>query len=193
MKKSTALISVYHKEGIVEFALALIALGFEIISSGGTATHLKNAGVLVRDVSELVGGGAILGHRVVTLSREVHAGLLATESDADIAELEKLNIPRLDLVCNDLYRQAEQNHVSNNLPITKEMWEKLKAVTSCRILFSLNSTLVMRSKSRSAKLKTHYKQAGTATIKSANRSNCWRYLFMYSCFFCFYALAFVHK
>lgn len=108
MKKLTALLSVYHKDGITEFALELIELGFEIISSGGTATHLKNAGVPVRDVSELVGGGAILGHRVVTLSREVHAGLLATDSDADIAELEKLGIPRLDLVCNDLYPLKEE-------------------------------------------------------------------------------------
>jgi phosphoribosylaminoimidazolecarboxamide formyltransferase/IMP cyclohydrolase len=103
MKRKNALLSVYEKSGIVEFASELIALGFNIMSSGGTAKHLAAAGVLVEDVAELVGGGPILGHRVVTLSREVHAGLLATNSDADIAELESLGLPRIDLVCNDLY------------------------------------------------------------------------------------------
>ena len=77
MKTRWALLSVYEKEGIVEFAKQLIALGFSILASGGTAKTLIAADVLVKDVSELVGGKAILGHRVVTLSREVHAGLLA--------------------------------------------------------------------------------------------------------------------
>lgn len=108
MKKRTALISVYHKEGITEFAQRLSALGFEILASGGTAKHLIAAGVQVKDVASLVGGGAILGHRVVTISREVHAGLLATRTDADIQEMEQLGLPFIDLVCVDLYPlQAE--------------------------------------------------------------------------------------
>lgn len=104
----TALISVYNKEGIVDFAKELSDLGWKIISSGGTAKVLSEAGVKVQDVAELVGGGAILGHRVVTLSREVHAGLLATDSKEDRQELEKLNIPRIDLVCVDLYPLKEE-------------------------------------------------------------------------------------
>jgi len=99
----TALISVYHKDGIIEFAQALMELGFTIYASGGTFKHLSENSITALPVSDLVGGEAILGHRVVTLSREVHAGLLAKNTEEDIAELASLAIPRLDLVCVDLY------------------------------------------------------------------------------------------
>jgi phosphoribosylaminoimidazolecarboxamide formyltransferase/IMP cyclohydrolase len=98
-----ALLSVYDKTGIVEFARALVEGGWRLIASGGTAKALIGAGLKVTDVAELVGGGAILGHRVVTLSREIHAGLLSRDVPEDIAELEKLGIPRIDLVRCDLY------------------------------------------------------------------------------------------
>jgi phosphoribosylaminoimidazolecarboxamide formyltransferase/IMP cyclohydrolase len=103
-----ALLSVYHKEGIVEFAKALVELDFTIYASGGTFKHLTGNGIAALPVSDLVGGEAILGHRVVTLSREVHAGLLAKNTEEDIAELENLAIPRLDLVCVDLYPLEEE-------------------------------------------------------------------------------------
>jgi phosphoribosylaminoimidazolecarboxamide formyltransferase/IMP cyclohydrolase len=113
----TALISVYNKEGIVEFARELVALDFKILASGGTAKELSSAGIEVIDVASLVGGEAILGHRVVTLSREVHAGLLARDIPEDRAELEKNNIPWIDLVCVDLYPlQEEINRVISNHP-----------------------------------------------------------------------------
>ncbi len=60
------------------------------------------------DVAELVGGKAILGHRVVTLSREIYAGLLSRDTDEDRTELERLKIPRIDLVCVDLYPLSEE-------------------------------------------------------------------------------------
>ncbi len=104
----TALISVYNKEGIVSFAKELVALDFNILASGGTAKELTSAGIKVTDVASLVGGGAILGHRVVTLSREVHAGLLARNIKEDREELEKLKIPFIDLVCVDLYPLQEE-------------------------------------------------------------------------------------
>jgi phosphoribosylaminoimidazolecarboxamide formyltransferase/IMP cyclohydrolase len=104
----TALISVYNKDGIVEFAKELKSLDFNILASGGTAKVLGDAGIEVTDVASLVGGGAILGHRVVTLSREVHAGLLARDVAEDRAELEKLKIPFIDLVCVDLYPLADE-------------------------------------------------------------------------------------
>ena len=103
MQKRNALISVYHKDGIIPFAKELIDLGFKIYASGGTAKHLGEANVEVTDVASLVGGNAILGHRVVTLSRQIHAGLLSRDIEEDIKELADLNIPRLDLVCVDLY------------------------------------------------------------------------------------------
>src|SRR5271169_6344434 len=98
-----ALLSVYQKTGIVEFAKALVSLGWRILASGGTAKSLTEAGIPVQDVASLVGGKAILGHRVVTLSREVHAGLLARETEEDAKEMEQLGIPYIDLVCVDLY------------------------------------------------------------------------------------------
>ena len=104
----TALISVYNKEGIVDFAKELVALGFKILASGGTAKELTSAGLEVTDVASLVGGGAILGHRVVTLSREVHAGLLARDIAEDREELKKLKLPWIDLVCVDLYPLSEE-------------------------------------------------------------------------------------
>lgn len=103
-----ALLSVYDKTGIVDFARGLIDLGWRIYASGGTAKAMADAGLAVTDVTELVGGGAILGHRVVTLSREISAGLLAdTDSAEDMAELKKLGLPVIDLVCVDMYPLEE--------------------------------------------------------------------------------------
>ena len=102
--KKKALLSVYNKTDIVEFANGLIGYGYEIYASGGTAKALEDGGVSVIDVASLVGGGQILGHRVVTLSREISAGLLAKYNDEDdVAEMESLAIPYLDLVCCDFY------------------------------------------------------------------------------------------
>lgn len=106
--KKVALISVYDKDGIVEVAHRLVKLGWSIISSGGTAKKLQEAGIPVDDVAKLVGGGAILGHRVVTLSREVHAGLLADpKKTEDMAELAALNIPFIDMVICNFYPLQE--------------------------------------------------------------------------------------
>ncbi|RJQ29593.1 bifunctional phosphoribosylaminoimidazolecarboxamide formyltransferase/IMP cyclohydrolase PurH, partial [Candidatus Parcubacteria bacterium] len=101
--KPIALLSVYDKAGTANFARELVGLGWEILASSGTAKALADAGVPVRDVATLVGGGEILGHRVVTLSREIHAGLLARDTTEDREELKKLGIPWIDLVCVDLY------------------------------------------------------------------------------------------
>ncbi len=103
-----ALLSVYDKKGIGNFAKELVGLGFKIYASGGTAKVLSSANVKVSDVSELVGGKAILGHRVVTLSREIYAGLLSRDIEEDNKELQKLGIPRIDLVCVDLYPLSEE-------------------------------------------------------------------------------------
>lgn len=104
----TALISVYNKTGIIEFTRELISLDFKILASGGTARYLQDTGLPVEDVASLVGGSAILGHRVVTLSREVHAGLLAQDTPEDRSELKDLKIPFIDLVCSDLYPLEEE-------------------------------------------------------------------------------------
>lgn len=103
-----ALLSVYDKTGITEFARGLADLGWKLYASGGTAKAIQEAGISVSDVSELVGGKAILGHRVVTLSREISAGLLADKgNEEDMAELTGLDLPLIDLVCVDMYPLEE--------------------------------------------------------------------------------------
>lgn len=108
MKQKIALISVYNKEGITDFAKSLIDLGWKIISSGGTAKHLKDAGISVIDVAEITGMPAILSHRVVTLHPKIQGGLLALNTPEHLAELEKYGIPFIDLVCVDLYPLEEE-------------------------------------------------------------------------------------
>jgi len=102
MGSKTALLSVFNKEGIVPFARALIALGYDLLSSGGTAKKLQEAGVPVRDIGEIV-GTPIMGERVKTLSRQIHAGLLSRDTPEDVEELARIGMPRIDLVCVDLY------------------------------------------------------------------------------------------
>lgn len=91
----------------MEFARALEDMGWYVIASGGTAKHLKGSGVAVTDASDIV-GVPILGHRVVTLSRGIHAGLLAKHSLEHSQELEENNIPYINLVCVDMYPLEEE-------------------------------------------------------------------------------------
>ncbi len=100
----TALLSVFDKSGIVEFARALNELGWDLVSSGGTARSIGDAGVPVTDVAELTGLPAILGHRVVTLHPKIHGGILADPTDAEhIADMEHHGIEPIDLVVVNLY------------------------------------------------------------------------------------------
>lgn len=99
-----ALISVFDKTGIEEFARALADMGVEIISSGGTARAIEAAGIKVRYVQEWTGFPEMLGHRVVTLHPKVHGAILALRDDpAHKADIEKYGIEPLDLVCVSLY------------------------------------------------------------------------------------------
>lgn len=107
MEQRTALLSVYDKTGVVGFAQNLKNLGFNILASGGTAKAIMAAGIEVTDVATIV-GEPILGHRVVTLSREIHAGLLAQDNEADNAELARRGITRIDLVYVNLYPLAAE-------------------------------------------------------------------------------------
>jgi len=99
-----ALISVFDKTGVADFAAALAEMGVEIISSGGTARTLADAGVPVRQLQEWTGFPEMLGHRVVTLHPKVHGGILALRDDpAHQADMAKYDIEPIDLVCVGLY------------------------------------------------------------------------------------------
>ncbi|HEX9245081.1 MAG TPA: bifunctional phosphoribosylaminoimidazolecarboxamide formyltransferase/IMP cyclohydrolase, partial [bacterium] len=104
MKIARALLSVWDKTGIVEFARGLSDLGVEILSTGGTAAALRGAGVAVTDLSEVTGFPEILGGRVKTLHPAVHGGLLAVRGDPrHAAELARHGIRPIDLVAVTLY------------------------------------------------------------------------------------------
>ena len=102
--KRRALISVSDKRGVEDFAQRLSELGFEIISTGGTAKALTNAGVSVVPVSEVTGAPEILGGRVKTLHPKIHGGILADLGDPDhVVQLVEQDIGPIDLVCINLY------------------------------------------------------------------------------------------
>jgi len=99
-----ALISVSNKTGLVEFATRLSRHSIEIISTGGTAKSLKEAGLNVRDVSDLTGFPEILGGRVKTLHPKVHGGLLAIRNNADHQlQVKQNDIHYIDIVVVNLY------------------------------------------------------------------------------------------
>jgi len=98
------LISVYDKTGVVEFARQLSQLRIEIVSTGGTARLLREAGVVVRDVSELTGWPEMLGGRVKTLHPKVHGGILFRRGSADDRQqTAQHSISPIDMVVVNLY------------------------------------------------------------------------------------------
>jgi phosphoribosylaminoimidazolecarboxamide formyltransferase/IMP cyclohydrolase len=99
-----ALLSVYEKAGLVEFARGLASLGIEIVSTGGTARLLREAGVPVRDVADLTGWPEMLGGRVKTLHPKVHGGILFQRDKAeDRKQAAEHSIVPIDLVVVNLY------------------------------------------------------------------------------------------
>ncbi len=99
-----AVISVWDKTGIVEFARALAEFRVELVSTGGTARLLREAGLAVRDISDLTGFPEMLDGRVKTLHPAVHSGLLAIRDDAEhVKQMEELNLDYIDLVIVNLY------------------------------------------------------------------------------------------
>ena len=102
--KPRALLSVYDKTGIVEFATSLSQLGFELVSTGGTARVLSQSGLDVIGVSDVTGHPEIFDGRVKSLHPAIHGPLLARlESEADRKGLEELNYPPIQIVACNLY------------------------------------------------------------------------------------------
>ncbi len=100
----TALLSVFDKSGIVDLARGLHEQGWTLVSSGGTAAAIADAGIEVTDVVELTGVPAILGHRVVTLHPKIHGGILADPTlDEHRADMDAYGIEPIDLVVANLY------------------------------------------------------------------------------------------
>lgn len=107
-KIRSALVSVYHKEGLDPVIKKLHELGVKLISTGGTQQYIKELGIPVQAVEEFTGYPAILGGRVKTLHPSIFGGILARRSvKEDIESLKEYKIPEIDLVIVDLYPFAE--------------------------------------------------------------------------------------
>jgi phosphoribosylaminoimidazolecarboxamide formyltransferase/IMP cyclohydrolase len=125
VKISRALLSVSDKTGLVELARVLAGKGVELISTGGTARTLREAGLEVKDVSELTDFPEMMDGRVKTLHPKVHGGLLAVRDDPDhLAAMAEHGIGAIDLVVVNLYpfaqtvaRGAERDEIIENIDI----------------------------------------------------------------------------
>src|SRR3954465_15381439 len=99
-----ALLSVSDKSGLIDFARALSGFGIELVSTGGTAKAIADAGLKVRDVSELTGFPEMMDGRVKTLHPKVHGGLLAIRDNAEHAKsMKDHGIAPIDLLVVNLY------------------------------------------------------------------------------------------
>ncbi|NCP11088.1 MAG: bifunctional phosphoribosylaminoimidazolecarboxamide formyltransferase/IMP cyclohydrolase [Sphingomonadales bacterium] len=120
-----ALLSVSDKTGLAELGKALAARGVELVSTGGTAGALRDAGLTVRDISDLTGFPEMMDGRVKTLHPKVHGGLLGVRDNAEhVAAMEQHDIGAIDLVVVNLYpfaqtvtRGAERAEVIENIDI----------------------------------------------------------------------------
>jgi phosphoribosylaminoimidazolecarboxamide formyltransferase / IMP cyclohydrolase len=99
----TAILSVYNKTGLIEFAKGLVDLGWTLLASGGTAKLLSENNITVTEVADYTGSPEILGGRVKTLHPAVHGGLLARPTEDDHQQLLQLGWDYIDLVAVNLY------------------------------------------------------------------------------------------
>jgi phosphoribosylaminoimidazolecarboxamide formyltransferase / IMP cyclohydrolase len=123
-KVSRALISVSDKKGIVELASRLAKLDVEILSTGGTARTLREAGIKVKDVSDFTGFPEMLDGRVKTLHPRVHGGILGRPTEEHRKQMREHGIEPIDLVVVNLYpfretvaRGASFDEVIENIDI----------------------------------------------------------------------------
>ena len=108
IKIKRALLSVSDKTGLVDLGTALAAQGVELVSTGGTAKTLREAGLTVRDVSDLTGFPEMMDGRVKTLHPKVHGGLLAVRDNPEhVAAMDAHDIGAIDLVVVNLYPFAQ--------------------------------------------------------------------------------------
>ncbi len=132
MKERKALISVYDKgDELIVFAKSLVELGFDIISSGGTAKFLAGNGIKVTDVEAITCYPPVLKHKVVTLAPQIHGGLLASQDQLE--ELEGLGWPKIDLVLVTFY------------PLRKAMSAPGATLASCLECCDIGGPTMIRS------------------------------------------------
>ncbi|KAL9539699.1 Bifunctional purine biosynthesis protein ade10 [Mucor bainieri] len=103
MSQKIAILSVYDKTGLLDFAKDLHALNVRLLGSGGTAKLVREAGIPIGDVSEITKAPEMLGGRVKTLHPAVHGGILARNIESDEKDLAEQHIEKIDIVVCNLY------------------------------------------------------------------------------------------
>ncbi|GAB5587854.1 bifunctional phosphoribosylaminoimidazolecarboxamide formyltransferase/IMP cyclohydrolase [Umbelopsis nana] len=103
MSQKIAILSVYDKTGLVDFAKSLHSLNVRLLGSGGTAKLVREAGIPIGDVSEITKAPEMLGGRVKTLHPAVHGGILARNIESDEKDLAEQHIEKIDIVVCNLY------------------------------------------------------------------------------------------
>lgn len=110
-----AILSVSDKSGVADFAKGLVELGFEILSTGGTLTHLRENGISATDLSAYTGQNELFDGRVKTLHPKIHGGILYRRNDATHTQSAKQNdIYPIDLVCVNLYPFKQTTNRTND-------------------------------------------------------------------------------
>src|SRR6056297_2121719 len=114
--KKRALISVFDKTGVDTFSKSLENLGWEIVSSSGTAKFIQSSGTNVKEISDMTGYPHMLGGRVKTLHPSVFGGILARRHfEEDLTDVEQYGIPLIDMVVCNLYPFEEAARTKNDL------------------------------------------------------------------------------
>ena len=145
-KISSALISVFNKDGIEEIATKLHNQNIKIISTGGTKSFIENLGIPVTSVESITDYPSILGGRVKTLHPKIFGGILYRDKQDDLDEVKRFSIPKIDLVIVDLYPFEDTVKSTND---ESEIIEKIDigGVSLIRAAAkNYNKTLVVSSK-----------------------------------------------
>ena len=137
-----ALISVSDKTGVLEFAQGLAAQGVKLLSTGGTAKMLRDAGLTVTEIGDYTGFPEMLDGRVKTLHPKVHGGILARRDLPEhMATIDAHGIPMIDLVCVNLYPFAATIAASHPAPAaTVAPPAEVAAAARCTKFFPMLTT-----------------------------------------------------
>ena len=157
-KISSALISVFNKDGIEEIATKLHNQNIKIISTGGTKSFIENLGIPVTSVESITDYPSILGGRVKTLHPKIFGGILYRDKQDDLGEVKRFSIPKIDLVIVDLYPFEDTVKSTND---ESEIIEKIDigGVSLIRAAAkNYNKTLVVSSKKNYKEVITYFEK-----------------------------------
>ncbi len=169
-KIKTALVSVYHKDGLNELLAELHKNGVEFLSTGGTQSFIESLGYECRKVEELTTYPSILGGRVKTLHPKVFGGILGRrELEGDRAEMAKYEIPEIDLVIVDLYPFEETVASTNDEAAIIEKID-IGGISLIRAgAKNFNDVVIVPSKAEYAPLLDIVKKQGAETTKEQRK------------------------